>query len=384
MANNWMFQRIPIEFKADFQYALAIDNIRLIFMGAIWGGINHLSLLWIDWQRYQEGLFEKVPVYRWLFFSNVSWWLICLLPIHLAYNWPRIKNRNYPLQQLLWKIDLVLFFHFISVAIRIVLLGKHSPIDVFSIYLLLLFLISFFCLDIRRRTLLVSIPLCIIVSNYLINSQDLKLSLVILYYFFAALFVVMFSNIFYVKMIKQLLIEKELESKNLQLLEQGALLEQKNQLIEDQKSLIGDELTVSRRQLTATALMLALKRDANNLLKTEISSLEETVPISRILKNKLLRIIHQIANEEDEWAHFQQQFELLEPSFLRNILNKFSALTPSDLKILTLIRMNLDSKEITRILRISLDSTNKARYRLRKRLELSEEESLEQFVNSFE
>jgi hypothetical protein len=205
--------------------------------------------------------------------------------------------------------------------------------------------------------------------------------LAILYHFFAAFFVVMFSNVIYVKMIKQLLVEKELESKNLQLLEQGIVLEQKNQLIEEQKSIIGDELILSRRQLTTTALMLARKRDTNNLLKTEVSSLEA---ISGVAKSKLLRIIDQIANEEDEWAHFQQQFELLEPSFLRNILNKFPALTPSDLKILTLIRMNLDSKEITRILRITLDSTNKARYRLRKRLELSEEESLEQFVNGFE
>ena len=379
-----MFQRIPTEFKAEFQYALAIDNVRLIFMGVICGGINHLGLLWVDWQRYQEGLFEQVPAYRWIFFSNVSWWLICLIPINLAFNWPRIKNRNYSIQQLVWKIDLALFFQVVSVAIRIVLLGKYSLIDVFSTYLLLLFVISFFCLDIRRRILLVSIPLCIIVLNYFFNSQDPKFSLAILYYFFAAFFVVAFSNVFYVKMIKQLLVEKELESKNLQLLAQGTLLEQKNQLIEEQKSIIGDELILSRRQLTATALMLARKRDANDLLKTEVSGLGETAPISSVAKNKLLRIIDQIANEEDEWAHFQQQFELLEPSFLRNILNKFPALTQSDLKILTLIRMNLDSKEITRILRITLDSTNKARYRLRKRLELSEEESLEQFVNGFE
>lgn len=379
-----MFQRIPKEFKAEFQYTLAIDNVRLIFVGAIWGIIHHTKLLWIDWQHYQEGLFEQVPAYRWLFFSNASWWLICLIPINLVYNWPRIKNRNYPLQQLVWKIDSAIFFHVISVAIRIVLLVKYSLFEAFATYLLLLLLISSFCLDIRRRILLVSTPLCIIVSNYLINSQDLKLSLAILYYFFAALFVVMFSNIFYVKMIKQLLTEKKLELKNLQLLEQGTLLELKNRLIEDQKSLIGDELMVSRRQLAATALMLALKRDANDLLKTEVCSLEETALISKIAKNKLLRIIDQIANEEDEWAHFQQKFELLEPSFLRNIQNKFPALTQSDLKLLTLIRMNLDSKEITRILRINLESTKTARYRLRKRLELSKEESLEQFVKSFE
>ena len=379
-----MFQRIPTEFKADFKYTLAINNAQFIFMLVIWGGIRHLSLLWVDWQRYQEGLFDQVPAYRRLFISNTSWWLILIVFVNLAYNWPRIKNRNYPIQQLVWKIDLALFFHVISVAIRIVLLREHPLSEAFQIYLLLLFMICFFRLDILRRIVLVSIPLLIILLNYLINFQDLNLTTVFLYYCFAAFFVFTTSSVFYGSVIKQLLNEKELESKNLQLLAQSTILEQKNQLIEEQKSLIGDELLASRRQLAATALMLARKRDANDLLKTEVSGLEETAQISSVAKNKLLRIIDQTANEEDEWAHFQQQFELLEPSFLKNILNKFPALTQSDLKILTLIRMNLDSNEIARILRRTPESTKMARYRLRKRLELSNQESLEQFVTGFE
>jgi DNA-binding CsgD family transcriptional regulator len=378
-----MFQRIPTEFKADFKYTLAINNAQFIFMLVIWGGIRHLSLLWVDWQRYQEGLFDQVPAYRRLFISNTSWWLILIVFVNLAYNWPRIKNRNYPIQQLVWKIDLALFFHVISVAIRIVLLREHPLSEAFQIYLLLLFMICFFRLDILRRIVLVSIPLLIILLNYLINFQDLNLTTVFLYYCFAAFFVFTTSSVFYGSVIKQLLNEKELESKNLQLLAQSTILEQKNQLIEEQKSLIGDELLASRRQLAATALMLARKRDANDLLKTEVSGLEETAQISSVAKNKLLRIIDQTANEEDEWAHFQQQFELLEPSFLKNILNKFPALTQSDLKILTLIRMNLDSNEIARILRRTPESTKMARYRLRKRLELSNQESLEQFVIGF-
>jgi DNA-binding CsgD family transcriptional regulator len=384
MKNTWLFQRIPTEFKADFKYTLAITNAQFIFMLVIWGGIRHLSLLWVDWQRYQEGMFDQVPAYRWLFYSNTSWWLILIIPIHLAYNWPRIKNRNYPIQQLVWKIDLALFFHVISVAIRIILLREHPLAEAFQIYLLLLFMICFFRLDIRRRIILLAIPLLTILLNYLINFQDLNLTMVFLYYCFAAFFVFTTSSVFYGSVIKQLLNEKQMESKNLQLLAQSTLLEQKSQLIEEQKSLIGDELMASRRQLAATALMLARKRDANDLLKTEVSGLEETAQISSVAKNKLLRIIDQTANEEDEWAHFQQQFELIEPSFLKNILNQFPALTPSDLKILTLIRMNLDSNEIARILRRTPESTKMARYRLRKRLELSNEESLEQFVTGFE
>jgi DNA-binding CsgD family transcriptional regulator len=45
--------------------------------------------------------------------------------------------------------------------------------------------------------------------------------------------------------------------------------------------------------------------------------------------------------------------------------------------------MNIDSKEFASILRISAQSTNTARYRLRKRLGLLEEESLENFVLTY-
>jgi hypothetical protein len=288
----------------------------------------------------------------------------------------RIQNRIYPLQQLVWKIDLAVFLHVISVAVRIVLLRKHPLAEVYHTYLLLLFMVYFFRMDIRRRILLVLVPLGIILVNYLISFQELKLSLAILYHFFAAFFVVVFSNVIYVKMIRQLLVEKELEQQTVQLKEQA-------DVIEAQKSRISDELEMSRRQLTSTALIMAGKQHTVDLLKTEVSSLDETAPLSGLAKKKLLRIIDQAANEEDEWALFQQQFELMEPSFLKNILHDFPALTPSDLKILTLIRMNVDSKEIATILRISTQSTNTARYRLRKRLNLPEEESLENFVLTY-
>jgi hypothetical protein len=381
MANTWMFQRIPTEFKADFQYALATENVRLIFIGLVGSGINHLGLLWIDWQRYQEGLFAQVPAYRWLFYSNASWWLVCLIIINIGYNWPRIKNKNYPIQQLVWKIDFALFFHVISVTIRIALLANYSLLEAFATYLLLVFTICFFCLDVRRRFLLFSIPLCVIVLIYAIYFQDLKLLMAILYCFFAAFFAVAFSNVFYVKLIKQLLVEKELESKNLQLLEQGALLEQKNQLIEAQKSLIGDELKIARHHLAATLLMMAEKENLLNSLKKDLMGLDTSNPSTITAKGKIVKKIEESILNEGQWDLFQQQFEQIEPHFVKNLIQNFPKITQKDLKLLILIRMNLESREIGDIIGISLKSVNTARYRLRKRLELSEEENLELFVH---
>jgi hypothetical protein len=203
------------------------------------------------------------------------------------------------------------------------------------------------------------------------------------YCIIVALFVFVFSNTWYNRIIKQFLVEKELEQQTIQLKEQAEVLSGQNQLIDEQKSRIGDELEMSKRQLTSTALAMSRNQHTTGLLKIEVFNLDETAPISGLAKKKLLRIIDQVANEQDEWVVFQQQFERLEPSFLKNILHDFPALTPSDLKILTLTRMNLGSREMADILKISIQSTNTARYRLRKRLGLAEEDSLENFVLTF-
>jgi hypothetical protein len=203
----------------------------------------------------------------------------------------------------------------------------------------------------------------------------------ILYCIFVAFFVVVFSNVFYVRMIKQLLTEKELELKNLQLSAQGTLLEQKNQLIEEQKALIGDELIVSRHHLAATLLMMTEKENLLNSLKKDLMSLDTPNPSTATAKGKIVKKIEESILNEGQWDLFQQQFEQIEPHLIKNLIQNFPKITQNDLKLLILIRMNLESKEIGDIIGISLKSVNTARYRLRKRLGLSEEENLELFVH---
>ena len=380
MENKWLNQQVPKEFQATFQMMTMQRNAFLILLGAVISGMAILADLWTDWQHYQQGLFEQVPSYRWLFYSHVVWWLQYAIPINFALNWSRIKKGDYPLAQLTWSVNTILIFVCLVMVSRVACMAQTSILLAFINYLAMLFIFSFFYLDYKRR---VSLIIFSTLTTTIVFVQVGNL-MPIIYCTIAAFFALSFSNAWYNELIKYFLIEKELKQQTHQLSAQSDLLTRQNQVIEEQKKLVNNELEISKRQLTATALMSALKRDVNDLLKTEVSNLDETAPLSGRAKNRLLRIIDQAANEEDEWAHFQQQFELLEPSFLRNICNNFPALTPSDLKILVMIRMNLDSKEITRILRITPESVKTARYRLRKRLELSNEESLERFVNKFE
>jgi len=386
MKNKWLAPQIPQEYQAGFQKMILQENAFLILLGALIGGLTHLVYHWIDWQHYQQGLFEREPSYRWLFYSNAAWWLLYGIPIHFLRNWSRIQKGDYPLPQLQWRVDFIILGYCLNILSRIAFIAQTSFMQAFANYLLVLFVFSYFYLDSKRRVLLTFGTM--LLTAVLINIQPTtsmeagKLAATV-YCIIVAIFVFVFSNTWYNRVIKQFLVEKELEQQTVQLKEQAEVLKLQNHLIEDQKAIIANELDISRRQITATALVLARKQNTNELLKAEVSSMDETVPLSRMAKNKFFKIIDQEANEEDEWANFQQQFELVEPFFLKNILNDFPVLTPSDLKILILIRMNIDSKEFASILRISTQSTNTARYRLRKRLGLLEEESLENFVLTY-
>ncbi|MEZ4827610.1 MAG: LuxR C-terminal-related transcriptional regulator [Bacteroidia bacterium] len=48
--------------------------------------------------------------------------------------------------------------------------------------------------------------------------------------------------------------------------------------------------------------------------------------------------------------------------------------------MITLMKMNLSTKEIATILNITPESVNKARYRLRKKLNLDTDQNLQQFI----
>ena len=59
-------------------------------------------------------------------------------------------------------------------------------------------------------------------------------------------------------------------------------------------------------------------------------------------------------------------------------------LKQTDLKICALVKLNFPSKDMAKLLGISVESVHTSRHRLRKKLGLERNDNLEEFINKFE
>ena len=98
--------------------------------------------------------------------------------------------------------------------------------------------------------------------------------------------------------------------------------------------------------------------------------------------NALAKKIDNHISSLDEWKVFEIHFERAHEKFLQKIVQLYPALSHSDLRLCAYLRMNLTSKEIAPLLRISYRGVENHRYKLRKKFNLKKEENLTDFILS--
>lgn len=82
----------------------------------------------------------------------------------------------------------------------------------------------------------------------------------------------------------------------------------------------------------------------------------------------------------DEELYFRQQFMSVYPTFLTNLRQRLPAISRGEELLTMLVRLKFSSEDIAFALGINRGSVNTSRSRLRKKIELSTDESLEDFI----
>lgn len=163
------------------------------------------------------------------------------------------------------------------------------------------------------------------------------------------------------------------------------LAEEKSRHAELEQMRLSRELDLKNQALTAKVLQLARKNEFLHQLEKEVQALSSRADDTAAKEGHALsRLIRQDIQTETDWDDFLASFREVHSEFMSTIQASYSGLSKTDLKLACLMKMNLSSKEIASALNISFEGVKKARYRLRKKLDLDSDHNLQEFLLAFD
>ena len=161
--------------------------------------------------------------------------------------------------------------------------------------------------------------------------------------------------------------ERQAEQQQIQIL--------KNRMLEAELQNKNNELTI---QTTA----LVKRNQAVQSLLEELEKQKEILGERYPNKfyNRMKGLMEETLNNQADWILFESYFNSTHQTFIDRLRQQYGDLTTGDLRICCLLRMNLSTKEIASIMNVSVRAIELRRYRLRKRLGLEGERNLVDFL----
>jgi len=153
-------------------------------------------------------------------------------------------------------------------------------------------------------------------------------------------------------------------------------------LIALQNAKLEGELQFKNKELATVTMHLVERGGILLSIKEELLAVIKQLNIPNLSYSfkSVFKMISDTEKSDDDWNRFALYFDQVHNNFLATLKTKFPQLSPTDLKLCAYLRLNLASKEIAQILNISLKGVEVSRYRLRKKLNLSPEVNLYDFL----
>jgi DNA-binding CsgD family transcriptional regulator len=126
---------------------------------------------------------------------------------------------------------------------------------------------------------------------------------------------------------------------------------------------------------------LRIKNDIIENFKTELDNMQRrTDPLYQYRVSQLEDMMNAHIMTDKAWHEFKTLFEKVHPSFFALLNARFPDNTEADMRLLALIRLKLNNREMAGMLGITVEGVKKAKQRLRKKTGLPEEDSLEALI----
>ena len=215
------------------------------------------------------------------------------------------------------------------------------------------------------------------VYNFVILKPWYSTNGFLLIYFILALILAVYIHKTYKRYYKSK--EQKLIEENNLLLEIAAL-ENEQQMMKIKNEQLSNDVDSKNKELAVSTMSLIKKNELLTLIKED---LKKTTEDSNKNIKSVITTINKNISEEDTWNVFKEAFDSADNDFLKKVKQAHTTLTPNDLRLCAYLRLNLSSKEIAPLLNISVRSVEIKRYRLRKKMDLTHEQGLVEYILAF-
>ena len=151
----------------------------------------------------------------------------------------------------------------------------------------------------------------------------------------------------------------------------------------EEKQKLEQELASNQSALHEYTQHLLEKNAFIETLQSKLDETSEKTPIYDPRIEQLNQLSTARIITDDDWEEFKRRFVTVYPLFMIRMKERFSGLTPAELRLSSLIVLQLSSRSIASMLGISAESVKKARQRLRKKIDLLPEQDLDGFLVDF-
>jgi len=141
-----------------------------------------------------------------------------------------------------------------------------------------------------------------------------------------------------------------------------------------------DKISVKNRELSAIALSEHNKNKMLSELVKEIELIEKQNSFGRQSLKKFRHIISGTQIIEDDWLTFKEQIEEVYNGFFAKLNKKFPSLSTYERRLSAYLLIGMTSREIAKLMNVTIYAIYKSRQRLRKKLELSDSDNFSEFL----
>lgn len=156
-------------------------------------------------------------------------------------------------------------------------------------------------------------------------------------------------------------------------------LKEENFLLEKRK--LNQDLDHKKKELVSKLLYLLEKNEFITSISKKLIELKPDAKKDN--RNIIQKIINEIRQNSSQqvWDEFELRFTEVHSEFYKKLHELHPDLTPNEVKLCAFLRLNMSTKEISAITHQSIKSINMARFRLRKKLNMSRDENLISHLN---